>query len=80
MWKQRGKAVGARNVVLFSIDLNLPPLVEDPERFDRSGVLFCNGCFIFCHMTENEAKENARFPRILRVADAQRGTMGKKKT
>ena len=46
----------------ISIDLNPPSLVEDPERFDRSGVLFRNGFFIFCHVRENEAKENARVP------------------
>ena len=31
-------------------------------RFDRSGVLSLTGCFIFCHVTENEAKEHARAP------------------
>ncbi len=37
-------------------------------RFYRSGVFFLNGFFIFCHVTENEAKEHARAPLTLRVA------------
>ena len=47
---------------VFSFILNLPPPVEDPEMFDRSGVLFYNCFFIFCRVTENEAKEHARVP------------------
>jgi hypothetical protein len=46
-----------------------------PERF------FYNVVFIFCHVTENEAKENARVPLIPSAPPmTRRGTMGKKKT
>ena len=46
----------------ISIDLNPPPLVEDPGRFYRTGVFFLNGFFIFFHVGGNEAKEHARAP------------------
>jgi len=51
-----------RVTLIFSFNLNPPPLVEDPERFDRSGVFLCTHFFIFCPVTENEAKEHARVP------------------
>jgi hypothetical protein len=39
-----------------------PPLVEAPKWLDRSGEFFRIGLFIFFHVKENEAKENARVP------------------
>ena len=62
-----GPGVGvAASVDLYPIgfDLNPPPLVGDPERFNRSGVsfYFCKGLFIFFHVEENEPKEDARVP------------------
>ena len=59
---------------LFSIDLNPSTLVENPERFDRSGVILWRRFFIFCPVTENEAKEHARVPRILRVDQELEGS------
>jgi hypothetical protein len=56
------------------------PLVKEPERFDRSGAFFCNVYFIFCHVTEAKQKKTPVSRSALRVADARRGTMGKKKT
>jgi len=37
-------------------------MVEDPAWIYRSGVFFLCCFFIFCHVTENEVKENARVP------------------
>jgi hypothetical protein len=31
---------GLSGILLLSFNLNPPPLVEDPERFDRSGLFF----------------------------------------
>ena len=45
-----------------SFDLNPPPLVEAAERFDRSDVILWRRFFIFCPVTEIEAKEHARVP------------------
>jgi hypothetical protein len=52
-----------------SFQSNPPHLVEDPLRFILSGVIRLKRLFIFFHAKENEPKESARVPRILRVVD-----------
>jgi hypothetical protein len=53
--------------VAFNFDLKLPPQVEKPERFYKT-VFFA--VFIFFHVKENEAKENAVSRLTLRVPSA----------
>jgi hypothetical protein len=50
-------------LIEISFDISPPPLVEDPERFDRSGALFLqvNSSFS-CPCKKTEAKETARVP------------------